>query len=168
MWQVALFGAMDPIDDIKIMSINISLLLTCFLLLASVPRAQEGNLDVEQISTEGYSIEFEGAAGVTRQQAGSRVMAAGCDIARRRGFPYLGVSYFRMTEPTERVVARPRQTDGRTMPDGRYVEYEVAPATYRSVSRGRATLNVVLMNQGGLHLVRGSKQAIDVASCSVM
>lgn len=129
--------------------------------------AQQGRLDVETVSPESYSIEFEGETGVTKQQAGARAMQAACDIARRHRYSHFAVTYFGMTEHLTRVRTRRGTTTGRVGQDGRPIDIQTTPDLYSNISSGLANLNIVLVNRGGVDMLAPLHDIVQASSCTV-
>lgn len=139
---------------------------TIFMFSSSV-NAQEGQTVIEPVGTSSFSIKFDGASGVTQEAAGSRVMQIGCGLAREHGYTHLGVSYFEMGEHVQAVQTQRGQTTARMGADGRPTDIETTQDQYRAVRSGWATLNVIMMNRGGVEMLESSTDIIEVAGCTV-
>lgn len=139
-----------------------------FALLPNLAYAQSGDIDIRSTGAgDGYSIEFNGAVGVTAQQAGERTMQAGCNLARERGFSHFAVTYFGMTEKLTRVRTRRGRTTGRMGSNGQVTDVETTNDRYSNVSSGWSALNVVLVNDGGIEMLAPLHDIVDASSCRV-
>lgn len=141
-----------------------------FLLFVSAKStsAQNGALDVQTIEEGSYIINFDGVAGVTRSEAGLKVMAVGCDMARERGARYLSVTGFMTGEHSSRVLARRGGTTGRVGQDGALTDVTTTQNEYSTVTNGWASFGVVLVStQTGLGILENVTDIVDVASRTI-